>query len=129
MNPNFQYRFAQDVSEFIYFRPVDAEVGEESGRQKQQKPNMASYQHTLEGIHQRDLGIISEMLMVTTPLLTKELESTALMRPKTSGLLCLEKMPIKSTGVPGSQLLEVTGIAREGAKALQYLLLVCLEMS
>nr|XP_012645529.1 uncharacterized protein LOC105885271 [Microcebus murinus] len=49
VNPNFQYRRAQNVSdEFIYFRPIDAEVQERARRQKQQKPTMASNQHTRE---------------------------------------------------------------------------------
>jgi hypothetical protein len=49
--------------------------------------------------------------MVATPTLTKEVESIALLRPKTSGLLCLEKMPVKSSRVSESHLLDVTGIA------------------
>ncbi|XP_070460824.1 connector enhancer of kinase suppressor of ras 2-like [Equus przewalskii] len=48
-SPAFQYRCAQDVSdEFIYFRPIDAEVREEPRRQKQQKQTLASHQHTRE---------------------------------------------------------------------------------
>ncbi|XP_062039039.1 uncharacterized protein LOC133752666 [Lepus europaeus] len=112
VNPNFQYRRAQNISdEFIYFRPIDADIREEARRQKQQKSTLASRQHNREGIHQRDLGIISQVVMVTTTPLTKELESIALIRPKTSGLLRLEKMPIKSPGVLESQRLDVTGIA------------------
>nr|XP_040138639.1 uncharacterized protein LOC101958962 isoform X3 [Ictidomys tridecemlineatus] len=112
VNPNFQYRGTQNVSdEFIYFRPFDAEIREKARRQKQDKSTMASRQHEGEGIHQRDLGIISQVVMVTTPPLTKEVESTALVRPKTSGLLRLEKIPVKSPGVPESQRLDVTGIA------------------
>ncbi|XP_012880426.1 PREDICTED: uncharacterized protein LOC105992148 [Dipodomys ordii] len=117
VNPNFEYRRAQNITdEFIYFRPIDEEIREKIRKQKQQKPTMASYhQHahpyTREGIHQRDLGNISQVVMVTTPPLTKELESVALIRPKTSGLLRLEKMPVKSSGVPESQRLDVTGIA------------------
>ncbi|KAM9180323.1 uncharacterized protein PS065_021892 [Dugong dugon] len=45
------------------------------------------------------------------PPLTEELDSIALIRPKTSGLLHLEKMPVKSPGVPEPQRLEVLGIA------------------
>ncbi|KAB1253087.1 Connector enhancer of kinase suppressor of ras 2 [Camelus dromedarius] len=112
VSPTFQYRCAQDVSdEFIYFRPIDAEVREEARKQKHRKSTRASHRHTREGIHQRDLGIISQVVMVTTLLLTKQLESIALIRPKTSGFLHLEKMSVKSPRVPESQLLEVTGIA------------------
>ncbi|KAM4818655.1 uncharacterized protein RHO17_003829 [Thomomys bottae] len=117
VNPNFEYRRAQNITdEFIYFRPIDEEIREKLRRQKQQKATMASYhqhahQYTREGIHQRDLGNMSQVVMVTTPPLTKELESVALIRPKTSGLLRLEKMPVNSSGVPESQRLDVTGIA------------------
>ncbi|XP_047391215.1 connector enhancer of kinase suppressor of ras 2-like [Sciurus carolinensis] len=46
VNPNFQYRRTQNVSdEFIYFRPIDAEIREKARRKKQQKPTMASRQH------------------------------------------------------------------------------------
>ncbi|KAL1766413.1 Connector enhancer of kinase suppressor of ras 2 [Sigmodon hispidus] len=49
--------------------------------------------------------------MATTPPITKKLESSALVKPKTSGLLRLEKVPIKSPGLPEFQRLDVTGIA------------------
>ncbi|XP_077649756.1 uncharacterized protein LOC113199935 [Urocitellus parryii] len=46
VNPNFQYRGTQNVSdEFIYFRPFDAEIREKARRQKQDKSTMASRQH------------------------------------------------------------------------------------
>ncbi|XP_040855517.1 uncharacterized protein LOC121169126 [Ochotona curzoniae] len=96
--------------EFIYFRPIDADIREEARRQKQQKSAKASSQQAREGILPRDLGIIREVVMLTTTPLTKELECIALVRPKTSGLLRLEKIPIKSSGVLESLRLDVTGI-------------------
>uniref|UniRef100_A0A5F9C5D7 SAM domain-containing protein n=1 Tax=Oryctolagus cuniculus TaxID=9986 RepID=A0A5F9C5D7_RABIT len=49
VNPNFQYRRAQNISdEFIYFRPIDADIREEARRQKQQKSTLASRQHNRE---------------------------------------------------------------------------------
>nr|XP_031527415.1 connector enhancer of kinase suppressor of ras 2-like isoform X1 [Vicugna pacos] len=49
VSPTFQYRRAQDVSdEFIYFRPIDAEVREEARKQKHQKSTRASHRHTRE---------------------------------------------------------------------------------
>ncbi|OBS65216.1 hypothetical protein A6R68_06242, partial [Neotoma lepida] len=112
VNPNFQYRRTQNISdEFIYFRPINTEIQERDREQKQQNPTLAAQQPTREGIHQRDLGLESEVAMVTTPPLTKELESVALVKPKTSGLLRIEKVPIKSPGFPEFQRLDVTGIA------------------
>uniref|UniRef100_A0A8C6G486 Testis expressed gene 16 n=1 Tax=Mus spicilegus TaxID=10103 RepID=A0A8C6G486_MUSSI len=54
---------------------------------------------------------MDQVVIATTPPLTKELESTALVKPKTSGLLRIEKIPIKYLWVPEFQRLEVTGIA------------------
>uniref|UniRef100_G3UGW2 Uncharacterized protein n=1 Tax=Loxodonta africana TaxID=9785 RepID=G3UGW2_LOXAF len=84
---------------------------EEARRQTQQKSTITSHRHTREGIHQRDLGIQSggDGYPPPPPLLTEELDSIALIRSKASGLL-LEKMPVKSPGVPESQCLEVTGM-------------------
>uniref|UniRef100_A0A8C6W2C9 Testis expressed gene 16 n=2 Tax=Nannospalax galili TaxID=1026970 RepID=A0A8C6W2C9_NANGA len=54
---------------------------------------------------------ISPVADVTNPPnISKELESIALVRPKTSGLLHLENMPIISPGFLESQRLDVTGI-------------------
>ncbi|XP_052027427.1 uncharacterized protein LOC127675363 [Apodemus sylvaticus] len=53
---------------------------------------------------------MNEVVMATTPPLTKELESSALVKPKMSGLLRIEKIPIKYVWVPEFQRLEVTGI-------------------
>lgn len=51
-------------------------------------------------------------MLTTSPTpVNKELESIILIIPKSSGLLRLEKMSVKSPRVPESQLLEVTGIA------------------
>lgn len=112
MNPNFQYRRTQNISdEFIYFRPINAENRERDRKQKQQNLTLVTQQPTPEGIHQRDLGLMNQVVIATTPPLTKELESTALVKPKTSGLLRIEKIPIKYLWVPEFQRLEVTGIA------------------
>lgn len=109
MNPNFQYRHPQNISdEFIYFRPINAEIQERDRKQNEQNPTLASQQPNREGIHQRDLGLTSHV-KATTPPLTKELESIALVRPKTSGLLRIEKVPI-SLWFPELQRLDVTGI-------------------
>lgn len=75
VNPTFQYRCAQDVSdEFVYFHPIDPKVREEARRQKKKKKNqksiIVSHQHTREGIYQKDLGIINQAVMVTTHLPT-----------------------------------------------------------
>ncbi|XP_048191311.1 uncharacterized protein LOC125343041 [Perognathus longimembris pacificus] len=44
VNPNFEYRHAQNITdEFIYFRPIDEEIREKIRKQKQQKPTMTSY--------------------------------------------------------------------------------------
>lgn len=73
MSQKFLHRHRQDVpDEFIYFRPIHAEAREEAKRQKQQKSTIVSHQHTREGIYQRDLGIISQMIMVTTPTPTNQ---------------------------------------------------------
>ncbi|XP_040600274.1 uncharacterized protein LOC101831433 isoform X2 [Mesocricetus auratus] len=112
MNPTFQHRCSQIISdEFIYFRPNSAENRERARKQKQQNPTLTSQQPTREGIPQRDLGLTNQEAMVTTPPLTKELDSIALVKPKTSGLLRIEKVPIKSRGVPELKRLDVTGIA------------------
>lgn len=112
MNPNFQYRRAQNISdEFIYFRPINAEIQERARKQKEENTTLAAQHPTREGIHQRDLGLTNEEVTVTTPQLTKELESIALVKPKTSGLLRIEKVPIKSPGFPEFERLDVTGIA------------------
>ncbi|EDM07086.1 rCG38049 [Rattus norvegicus] len=112
VNPNFEYRRTQNISdEFIYFRPINAENQERARKQKQQNPSLASQQPTPEGIHQRDLGLMNQVVTVTTPPPAKELESAALVKPKTSGLLRLEKIPVKSTWVLEFQRLDVTGIA------------------
>ncbi|XP_038171712.1 uncharacterized protein LOC119804333 [Arvicola amphibius] len=111
VNPNFQYRRPQNISdEFIYFRPINAEIQERARKQNEQNPTLASQQPNREGIHQRDLGLTSQVVKATTPPLTKELESIALVRPKTSGLLRIEIVPI-SPGFPEFQRLDVTGIA------------------
>ncbi|XP_027240118.1 uncharacterized protein LOC100760636 [Cricetulus griseus] len=57
------------------------------------------------------MGLTNEVVMANTPPLTKELDSIALVKPKTSGLLRIEKVPVKSPGVPEFQRLDVTGIA------------------
>lgn len=112
MDPNFQYRRPQSIpNDFIYFRPVSAENRERARKQKQQNPTLTSQQPTHEGIPQRDMGLTNEVVMATTPPLTKELDSIALVKPKTSGLLRIEKVPVKSPGVPEFQRLDVTGIA------------------
>ncbi|XP_031231865.1 uncharacterized protein LOC116094013 [Mastomys coucha] len=54
---------------------------------------------------------MNQVVKVTTPPLTKEVESSALVKPKTLGLLRIEKIPVKYLWVPEFQRLEVTGIA------------------
>nr|XP_021485702.1 uncharacterized protein LOC110543807 [Meriones unguiculatus] len=56
------------------------------------------------------MGLMSQAVMVTTPQLTKKLESTVLVKPKPSALLRIEKVLVKSPGVPEFQRLDVTGI-------------------
>ncbi|XP_076774567.1 LOW QUALITY PROTEIN: uncharacterized protein LOC117694996 [Arvicanthis niloticus] len=49
VNPNFQYRRTQNISdEFIYFRPINVENRERARKQKQQNPTLASQQPTPE---------------------------------------------------------------------------------
>ncbi|XP_075814627.1 uncharacterized protein LOC142841584 [Microtus pennsylvanicus] len=111
VNPNFQYRRPQNVSdEFIYFRPIKEEIQERARKQNEQISTLASQQPNREGIHQRDLGLTSQVVKATTPPLTEELESIALVRPKTSGLLRIELVPIFPRFLEFHRL-DVTGIA------------------
>lgn len=111
MNPNFQYRRPQNISdEFIYFRPINEEIQERARKQNEQIPTLASQQPNREGIHQRDLGLTSQVVKATTPPLTEELENIALVRPKTSGLLRIELVPIFPRFLEFHRL-DVTGIA------------------
>ena len=52
VNPTFQYRCAQDVSdEFVYFHPIDPKVREEARRQKKKKK--PEINNSLPSTHQR----------------------------------------------------------------------------
>ncbi|XP_042125067.2 connector enhancer of kinase suppressor of ras 2-like isoform X3 [Peromyscus maniculatus bairdii] len=49
VNPNFQYRRAQNISdEFIYFRPINAEIQERARKQKEENTTLAAQQPTRE---------------------------------------------------------------------------------
>lgn len=58
MSQKFLHRHSEDVpDEFIYFRPIHAEVEEEAKRQKQEKRTIVSHQPTGEGIYHVVLSI------------------------------------------------------------------------